>query len=68
LRLIRNAGLGRTIALNEIGVRRAKGVAATHQRTTIFTERIEINQFIRDQLGKNGVAKYYVAGPSPNGL
>jgi len=49
-------------------VRRAKGVAAAHQRTTIFTERIEINQFIRDQLGKNGVAKYYVAGPSPNGL
>jgi len=38
-------------------VRPDRCVAATHQRTTIFTERLEINQFIRDQLGKIGVGK-----------
>jgi hypothetical protein len=42
------------IALNEMGVRQRRGAL----RTTTFTQRIEINRFIRDQLGKIGVAKY----------
>jgi len=37
--------------------RQAECVAAAHQRTTVFAERIAINQFIRDRLGKVGVAK-----------
>jgi hypothetical protein len=36
----------------------AQCVPAAHQHMTIFTQWIEISRFIRDQLGKIGVAKY----------
>jgi hypothetical protein len=49
--------LGLMIALTESRSAPGHICASAHQRTTVFAGRIAVNQFIRDRLGKVGVAK-----------